>query len=166
MLQVVDHERHREGVVASRREAAERDPVRVETQLFRVRGEVDDGVGAVLHAHGEGVLRREAVLDAHDDGLARLHDGLRPARIIRAAAQGEAAAMIVDDDGEALLLRCGLVCGGDVEDELEVAAPVGNAGGDLDHEGGRWWSWFRAVVYGHADSHQPSPYFGLHREPV
>jgi len=85
--------------------------------------QVQDRVDAVLDGRREGVLGREAVVDADDHGVHLVHDRPRPPCVIVRRAQREATAVEVHHHGVSLVLLL-LVHAVVLRDvELQVEAP-------------------------------------------
>ena len=164
---VLEQQRHGKGHVPTGGEAGERHAVGVEVVLGRVLGEPEDRVGAVLDGGGEGVLGREPVVDADDDGADLFRDGVGPASIVVGVAEGEAAAMEVDE-ARVSFTAAGvfvlLVAVRQVEVEIKVALQGRDARRDVDGEGRAARPRRCQLVQKHADAHQAAPGFGLEDE--
>ena len=94
--------RHHRGEVAAGRVAGDGDPVRVAAQLGGVLGDPLQRGPAVVHPGRERMLGGEPVVDGHHDGLGadgvRAGDGVVGVQV----AEAEPAAVVEDDDGQAL----------------------------------------------------------------
>lgn len=151
----VEQHRHGKSEGATCAEPAENNPGCVEIIHFRVRDNPAEGIDAVFDSRGIGVLGRKTVSHAYEGG-ACAGDGGRPAGIIGGAADCEAAAVEVKDDGKGfvggggLLGEAGVGCG-EVEEEEDGAGGFGvgrwdkisegrgrgGGGGEVDVTGGK-----------------------------
>ncbi len=154
----METERDGEGHVAASAETGDGEVVHVDAELVGVFCQVEEGFDAVFDAHREGVLGSKTVVDADYYGADLGDDGVTPAGIITRIADGEAAAVEVDDDGVFLAGSASSPGLRTVEVETEGARVAGEVAGDGAAEGVGWWSRRSETVDHHSYLHEVAPH--------